>query len=74
MTKQNSFLLADESTYTTEPYIKQWYDVYKEKASIFFPMDKEVYWHTFWDYIDGEIELEEMVKEIERKRKIYVGE
>ena len=73
MEKQNSFLLAEESMYTDEPLIKEWYEVY-ENGDIFFAMDRDVYWNTFWDYIDGEIELEEMVKEIERKRKIYVEE
>ena len=73
MTQKDTFLLADESMYTDEPLIKEWYEVYAN-GSIFFGMDRDIYWNLFCDYIDGEIELEEMVKEIERKRKIYVGE
>ena len=37
-------------------------------------MDSNVYWKDFWNYIYGEMELEELVEGIERKRKIYVGE
>ena len=73
MKQKDSFLLKDESTYTDSPYVKGWYEVYSD-ATIFFEMDNEVYWTTFFDYVDGEIELEEMIKEIERKRKIYMEE
>lgn len=37
-------------------------------------MDEEVYENVFDAYLEGEIELEEMIEEIERKRKIYVEE
>ena len=37
-------------------------------------MDREIYWNLFWDYVDGKVELEEMIEEIERKREIYVEE
>ena len=71
--QKNTFLLADEATYSDEPFIKQMYEVYKE-GSVHFAMDTDVYWNTFWKYVEGEIELEEMVEEIERNREKYVGE
>ncbi len=73
MTKQDSFLLQDISMYTDTPFVKECYETY-EKGSVYFWMDKEIYWDLFWDYVEGNMELEEMVKEIERKREIYVGE
>ena len=73
MTKQDSFLLQDESTYTDTPFIKECYQAYA-KGEVSFMMDSDIYWNQFWDYLDGEITLEEMVEEIERKREIYLGE
>ncbi len=73
MTKQNSFLLQDESTYTDTPFIKECYQVYAN-GEVSFMMNADIYWNQFWDYLDGEITLEEMVEEIERKREIYLGE
>ena len=73
MNQKDTFLLADESMYTDEPLIKEWYEVYKN-GSIFFGMDRDIYWNLFWDYVDGKVGLEEMIEEIERKRKIYVEE
>lgn len=73
LTKQNSFLLTDESTYTDTPFIKEWYQLYAE-GIIRFNMDLEVYEETFLEYLNGEIELEAAIAEMERRRKIYVGE
>ena len=71
--QKDTFLLQEESTYTDAPLIKEYYEVYKE-GSIAFAMEDSIYWDTFWNYIDGEIRLEEMVEEIERKYQIFVGE
>ena len=71
--QENTFLLKDEEMYTDVPFVKECYDVYKN-GTVFFFMDSDVYWNPFWDYIEGEMELEEMIEEIERKRSIYVGE
>ena len=71
--QKDTFLLEDESMYTDTPFIKEAYKVYKDGA-VFFHMSRDVYWNPFWNYMEGEMELEEMVKEIERKRKIYVEE
>ena len=73
MTQKDSFLLADEAMYTDTPSIKECYQVYSD-GNIYFAMDGDIYWNTFWDYVEGELELEEMIGEIERKREIYVGE
>ena len=74
MTQKDSFILADPSMYTDTPFLQECYQVYKE-GNIYFAMDDDIYWNTFWSYIvDGDMELEEMIAEIERKRKIYVGE
>ena len=71
--QKDTFLLADEAMYSDYPFIKQNYEIYKE-GSVHFAMDMDVYWNTFWDYVKGNIELEKMIKEIEQKRKNYVGE
>ena len=73
MTKRDSFVLQDFSTYTNTPFVKECYDVYANGA-VYFWMDKEIYWNLFWDYIEGKMELEDMIEEIERKLEIYVGE
>ena len=73
MTKQDSFVLQDISTYTDTPFVKECYETYAN-GDVYFWMDKEIYWNLFWDYVEGNMELEEMIEEIERKREIYVGE
>ena len=73
MTQKDTFMLADETLYTDTPIIKEYYEVYKD-GTIAFEMDSSVYWNDFWDYLNGEIGLEEMIKEIERKLQMYVGE
>lgn len=73
MTKQDSFVLQDISTYTDTPFVKECYETYANGA-VYFWMDKDIYWNLFWDYVEGNMELEEMIEEIERKREIYVGE
>ena len=73
LTKKDSFVLADESTYSDTPYLREWYQVYAGGGA-YFEMDREVYNTIYWDYLEGEIELEEMITEIERRRKIYMEE
>lgn len=73
MTKQDSFLLQDSSLYTDTPFVKECYETYAN-GDVYFWMDKDIYWNLFWDYVEGNMELEEMIIEIERKREIYVGE
>ena len=73
MTKKDSFLLADEAMYTDTPFMKDWYRMCADGA-VYFEMEDEIYWNLFTSYVKGEIELEKMVAEVERKRKIYMGE
>ena len=73
MDQKDTFMLADETLYTDSPIIKEYYEVFKD-GTVAFEMDSDIYWNDFWDYLNGEIELEEMIKEIDRKLRIYVGE
>ena len=71
--QKDSFLLADETTYTDTPFTKECYEVYANGA-IQFEMDFSIYVDQLYAYADGEMTLEEMVAEMERRRKVYVGE
>lgn len=73
MTQKDSYLLADSSTYTDTPFVNGHYQVYAD-SSVYFAMDSEIYWTPFWDYVEGKMELEDMIKEIERKFQMYKGE
>ena len=73
MDQKDTFMLKDETLYTDTPIIKEYYEVFKD-GTVVFAMDSDIYWNDFWDYVEGNMELEEMIKEIERKRAIYVGE
>ena len=70
---QNSYILADKSTYADTPLAMAFYDLYAN-GGIVFEMDGEVYDNTFVEYLNGKIELEDMVTEMERRRKVYLGE
>ena len=71
--KKDSLMLADETTYTDTPFTKDCYNVYANGA-IQFEMDFSIYVDTFYEYANGETELEDMIAEIERRRNVYVGE
>ncbi len=73
MTLENSFLLADATTYIDTPFIQECYDLYAT-GEIYFAMEEVVYQEAFNDYLEGEITLEEMVKEAERRLEIYLKE
>ena len=73
LSKKDSFMLADKSTYVQTPFIREMYQVYAE-GEIRFDMDTEVYETLFYSYLAGKLELEEMVAEIERRRKLYMEE
>ena len=70
---ENSFLLADATTYTENAFIQQCYELY-QNGSIYFNVDSEVYSGIFTDYLEGTIELEEMIEEAERKLQMYQKE
>ena len=71
--QKDSFLLADETTYTDTPFTKDCYEVYANGA-IQFEMDFSIYVDQLYAYANGEMTLEDMVAEMERRRKVYVGE
>ena len=73
MEKTDSFMLADETMYTDTAYMRDLYQLYAN-GTVNFAMDTEVYWTPFSLYMTGEYNLEEMIAEVERRRKIYVGE
>ena len=70
MDVENSFLLADATTYTDNAFIQQCYELY-QNGSIYFNVDREVYRGIFTEYLEGNIELEEMIEEAERRLEIY---
>ena len=71
--QKDSFMLADETTYTDTPFTKDCYEVYANGA-IQFEMDFSIYVDQLYAYANGEMTLEDMVAEMERRRKVYVGE
>jgi len=71
--QKDSLILADETTYTDTPFMKDCYNVYANGA-IQFEMDFSIYVEPFYEYANGETELEAMIAEIERRRNVYVGE
>ena len=70
MTLENSFLLADKTTYDDISLVQEYYQLYKNGA-IYFVMDKEVYEDDFIAYLEGSMKLEEMIEEVERRLEIY---
>ena len=73
MTLENSFLLADTTTYQDTPFVQGCYALY-ETGEIYFAMEEAVYFDTFCEYLKGTITLEEMIQEIERKLEMYLKE
>ena len=71
--KKDSLILTDETTYTDTPFMKDAYELYANGA-IQFEMDFNIYVNPFYEYANGETALEDMIAEIERRRKVYVGE
>ena len=71
--QQDTFLLADTSMYTNTPFMMDCYELYAG-GEVYFAMNDEVYTNLFEDYLEGNLELEELVSEIERKRETYVEE
>lgn len=73
-------LLETESIYRTEELVgdysnleKQVHDVYAD-AEIFFAYPDDVVGAEYMEYMTGEISLEEMIQEAERKFNIYLKE
>ncbi len=73
MQEKNSFLLEDYATYSDTPFIREMYEMIS-KAAVYFEMEEEVYWETFEEYWNGGLSLDELVKELDRRLKMYTGE
>ena len=71
LTVKDSFILADESTYTDTPIVKDCYELYAN-GGIFFEMNNAVYVDAFNEYLDGTMELEEMMTKIENQWQTYL--
>lgn len=71
--KKDSLLLSDFSSYTDTPFMRELYDVFSN-GLVTFNMDRDVYTDLYSEYINLRIDLEPMIKEIERRRKIFMGE
>lgn len=73
MGQKDSLLFSEETLYTDTPYMKELYQLYAE-GEIIFALDRDIYWDSFSKYMEGELPLEDMITEIERKKDIYFGE
>jgi hypothetical protein len=73
MTLRNSGLTSDISNYTDSVYMKSFYETYQD-AVITFELPGDIYRVDFQRYVDDEIELEELIREVDRKLDIYLNE
>ena len=73
MEQKDLFMLEDKTTYIDTSFKNELYELYAN-GTVRFDMDNDVYYDTFSDYLEGEMELEEMITEIERRRLVYMGE
>ena len=71
--KQDSFILSDNASYTDTPFTKEWYELYAN-GSVYFGVDSEVFTSVFNDYLEGIIDLETAIAEMERRRKLNLEE
>ena len=49
------------------------YEMYANAEECFM-LDADVAWHDFTSYLNGEMEMEKMIAEIEQKYQLYIGE
>jgi hypothetical protein len=73
MNLQNSGLSADSSHYIDSAYMDSLYEIY-QNGTISFELPYEVYNEDFARYVAGEMDLEDMIEEVDRKLAIYLGE
>ncbi len=71
--KQDGFSLADKSLYSDKPYISDMYDIYCD-SEISFRLPDEIIADELEKYINGEISLEDMIAEADRKLSAYLKE
>ena len=73
MEQKNTMMLKDKEGYMDTELVKTLYDLY-EKGTITFGVPEELYYDAWEEYLDGTMDLEQMIAEAERRRKIYRGE
>ena len=71
--QRNSFLLSDISTYDDTIICRELYECYAD-AEITFRIDSEIVQNNLYNYLGGEITLEECIEESDRKLKVYLNE
>ena len=70
---RNSFMLTDRSLYTDSDYARSIYAFYQNTV-IDFSISDEVFADDFDKYLNGQITLDQLIKEAGRKLSMYLGE
>lgn len=71
--KKNRFLIADRSTYSDTECMTDICGIY-EKAHIGFNVSEKIIYYDLVRYMSGDITLEKLIEEGNRKIRIYMGE
>ena len=70
--KENSLMLADKSTYT-DGFMSDLYGIY-ENGELCFNVSSEIVFDDYISYCSGNIALDELVSESDRKLSAYLNE
>jgi len=70
MEQENTMMIRDKEKYLDTELAKTLYDLY-EKGTITFGVPEELYYDAWDEYKEGSMDLEQMIAEAERRRKIY---
>lgn len=70
MERENTMMRKDKENYLDTELVKTLYDLY-EKGTITFGVPEELYYDAWEEYLDGTMDLEQMIAEAERRRTIY---
>lgn len=73
MSLNNFYMLTDKSKYSNSSYARDLYDLY-ENSIIDFSVSDEVFASDFDRYLNGEITLDTLIEEGDRKLTIYLNE
>ncbi len=71
--RENSFMLSDKDSYTMNEGVESLYKLY-EKAETGFNVSEEICFAPYIKYQSGEMSLEEMTAEADRKLSAYLNE
>lgn len=74
-TQKDTFMLQDTKyySYSDSNLTRDLYDIYSN-GIVSFPFSYEIFWDDYLRYHRGEMELEKLIKEIERKVNAYLSE